>query len=263
MMLVRAFLAAFDVTIAEPDGNPLKNWDARTSFTAFVPLQVSTLRNEFTNPPVELNGLKAIIIGGAPLQSPEKTFLQKMDSPCFATYGMTETVSHVALQRINGTDPDEYFYPLPEVEIKTNRSGCLWIRGIVTGNEWLETNDLAEIHQDGGFSILGRTDNIINSGGKKIQLEKIEHKLHSFLNGSGITDFAACSMRDDLLGEKLVLVVSKEHPVISVSKLKIANTGLDKYEIPKEIIVIDQIPKTRTGKTNYKELKEILNTKFS
>jgi O-succinylbenzoic acid--CoA ligase len=241
MMVMRAVVNNCDLIIEEPASNPLKDIDKdqELDFASFIPLQMETMLDD--NRAVDImNGMKAILLGGSPVSETLEEKLQVIKAPIYHTYSMTETYTHVATT-------------LSGVKISTDTRGCLVINSYLTDNENLVTNDLAEIHKDGSFTWIGRYDNVINSGGIKIQLEKIEQVCGEVFKYLEIpSHFFAYGLPDEKLGEKLVLVVEGE--AWGVSMTNEVNDQLSallgKYETPKEILFVKEILKTRTGKVD-------------
>lgn len=252
MMIVRAMLSGCNLIFREPSGNPLSNLSDQIDFAAFVPLQLhNMLQNKEETEKLEQIG--GMIIGGAAI--PMKTALKTINFPnkIFATYGMTETVSHIALRLVNGPDRSDFFSPLQGVEVSLNEKGCLIIHSPEIGADYLTTTDLAEIRGDQSFRILGRLDNVINSGGIKLFPEQIESKIESIMD----CPFIYCSVPDIKFGEKTVLIIEgeqkdKEHISSLFQRL---NTILGKYEIPRQIIFVTELPKTSTGKIDRKKAR--------
>ena len=123
-------------------------------------------------------------MGGAPVNSALLAQIQHLSVPVFSTYGMTETVSHIALRKLNGIGASETYMLLEGVEADTDERNCLRLRGAVTNHEWIQTNDVVVFDNKTHFQIIGRADNIINSGGVKIQLEKVERAIEQIWNRS-------------------------------------------------------------------------------
>ncbi len=121
-----------------------------------------------------LDGMQAILLGGGPIDEALHKAVGQLSAPVYHTYGMTETATHIALRRLNGPDPSDAFVPLPGVELARDDRGCLAIRGAVTAGAWLQTNDIVDLRPDGSFVWLGRWDNVINTGGVKVQVEQVE-----------------------------------------------------------------------------------------
>lgn len=177
MMLVRGLELGLSLTIQEPSGNPLANLDPATdrfAFAAFVPLQLQTILEQTPDKMPILNGMKAIVVGGAATSLALERALQVITAPVYATYGMTETVSHIALRRLNGPDASEVFTALDGVTLGTDERGCLHSTAAATNFEQIQTNDVVELIDPAHFRLLGRADRVINSGGVKIQPERVE-----------------------------------------------------------------------------------------
>ena len=203
MMIVRAFVLGLNLVIVEPTGNPLRNTDfGSIDFAAMVPLQVF---NSFHNKG-ELNQLRKIkktIIGGGVVSKTLHGFLQKEENNFFATYGMTETITHIAIKKLNGTDANENYQTLTNVGITTDSRECLVIDAPDVASERVITNDLVKIISPTQFQWLGRFDNVINSGGVKIIPEEVERTLSQFLNQR----FFVSSWPDEKLGNRLILLI--------------------------------------------------------
>jgi o-succinylbenzoate---CoA ligase len=266
MMLVRAFEIGMDLMVVEPSSNPflgnekhlyLLNANRGRNFFAFVPLQIQTILEETPNLSEILNSAKAIIIGGASVNELILEKIQKIYRPIYATYGMTETITHIAIKRLNGSEKDDFFNTLDGVDVKLNDDNCLMIKSKSIGNEWITTNDVAEIINDSSFILHGRIDNVINSGGVKIQLEKIEKVGEGILRKLQIsTSYFVFSLPDEKLGERLVLIVQKDEKIqlpsttdaMKIDLLKAFKEILPKFEVPKEVFFVEKMIETPTGK---------------
>lgn len=248
MIVVRALFAGLDLFIVPPCGHPLSGTDINFDFAAMIPLQVfNSMNNEKEK--LRLSKIKSLIIGGGSIDTQLENMLKEMPNAIYSTYGMTETLSHIALRRLNGINASEYYTPVSSVSLSLDDDGALIIDAPLVSDKKLYTNDIAEINEEGNFIIKGRRDNIINSGGIKIQPEIVEQELKSLI---GDIPFAISSLPDEKLGEKPVLVIEKN---IDESIFN----NLPKYHKPRQIC-IDSIPLTETGKINRKQLKEnILN----
>nr|WP_299423651.1 AMP-binding protein [uncultured Emticicia sp.] len=271
MMLVRAFEIGMDLLIVEPKSNPFEEIEKHLyilkanrgqNFFAFVPLQIQTLLD---NTPIYsdiLNSAKAIIIGGAAVNEAILEKIQKIYRPVYVTYGMSETLTHIAIKRINGSEKEEFFNTLDGVDIKLTNESCLMIKSKTTDDQWITTNDVAEIINGSSFVLHGRIDNVINSGGVKIQLEKIEKVAELVLNKLK-TDkkelkgrYFVFSLPDENLGERLIFVLEKEtiailsgrEDITKIDILKGFKEILPKFEVPKEVFFVEKIVETPTGK---------------
>jgi o-succinylbenzoate---CoA ligase len=172
--------------------------------------------------------------------------LKSYKNNIFHTYGMTETVSHIALRRLSERQ-DQFFTVLEDIEIRTDERECLVIKAAITNNEWIFTNDRAEIISNNKLNILGRIDNVINTGGIKIQAEELERKIDMIFQENTIPNaFYITSLPDEKLGNKIVLVVEGNILVESIQNM--LSGHLSKFEMPKEIRLIDTFERTETGK---------------
>lgn len=242
MMIVRSKLRNLILEIGSLKSQPLekiKSYD----FAAFVPFQINCIIEEDIN---YLKNIKNIIIGGGVLNPKTETILAENNINAYVTFGMTETLSHIALRKVGET----HYQVLEGVEIEQNDEDCLIILDEkLTGIEKLVTNDVIELVGAKKFKWIGRKDNVINSGGIKIYPEEIESKLREEID----CHFFIGKENDDKLGEKLILVVESE------SEIKIDFSPLHKYEIPKSIYFIKEFIYTETNKINRpKTLKSII-----
>lgn len=273
MMLVRGLELGLPMTIIEPASNPLTGLDPATAsiaFTALVPLQLQTI---LANPDAgsrakqvnTLNQMKAILVGGAATSPALEQALQVIDAPVYATYGMTETVSHIALRRLNGPDASDVFTALAGVNLGTDARGCLHITSAATNFERIQTNDVVELiaGQHGSsphFRLLGRADRIINTGGVKVQPEPVELLIQTLLaedaaaSGKPIPRLFVAGLPDERLGQRLV-VISEREPIHADQWQRLQHAIrelLGPYAVPKECRTIDQFAETPTGKVDQK-----------
>ena len=252
MMLVRGMEWQARLYLVKPSENPLADAPVtHFDFVAMVPLQASAC---LSNSLSALKKIKHLIIGGAP-SSPD--LMQKIVQEgieAYQTYGMTETVSHIALAKITG---EELLYRvLPGVKIGTDPENRLWLQAPMAGNERLQTNDMVEMLDDKSFKWLGRSDFTINSGGIKLQPERMEPQMtDAFERVFGHQNFFLYGQADEKLGQKLVLVIEdfrkeeeKERELLHALK------GLfNRYHLPKTIYYSKSFVKTPSGKINRPE----------
>ncbi|HUH25543.1 MAG TPA: AMP-binding protein [Flavobacterium sp.] len=239
MMFVRAVVLGLKLDYVNPSKEPLKNTDKIYDFVAMVPLQV---QNSIT----QIEQCRKLIVGGAELDEKIKLHLKDMMLEVYETYGMTETITHIAAKRIQ----DKYFTSLPHANISTDERGCLLIEAPLVANGLVVTNDLIELINDVQFQWIGRIDNVINSGGIKIVPEKIEQKLSEYIPYR----FFVIGKEDESLGQKLVLVIEQD----PYNLLPEVLSSLEKYERPKEILFVKQFKETPTGKILRKDTVEVL-----
>jgi O-succinylbenzoic acid--CoA ligase len=250
MMLVRGMELSWQLTVVEPAANPLLLIEEsdRFDFTALVPMQLAQiLENPLTN--MRVNSLGKILLGGAPVDPGLQNQISLLQIPVFQSYGMTETVSHVALRRLNLPGEEPFYTFLPGIDFGTDARGCLFVSGNVTNGEIVQTNDLVEIGGD-TFKWIGRADNVINSGGVKILLDQIDTVVAQVLMLLNISNPSfAWWEPDEKLGQKLVLVIEGERGLfderVIVDEIR---KRVSAYETPKHIYFADQFVKTPTGK---------------
>jgi O-succinylbenzoic acid--CoA ligase len=249
MMLVRALEGNLKIIATEPASNPLKNLSlsVQIDFTALVPLQLQEIIKDRISAE-RLNTIQKIIIGGAQVTSALEHEIQNLKGEAFATYGMTETVSHIALQQLNGKSKSPYFKVLDGISVSQDERDCLVIE-MPEFSEKIITNDLVELIDNNQFKWKGRWDNIINSGGYKISPEKVEREIERNLKQRS---FFISGIPDNRLGQKLILVIegaklTREEENQFLTQLK---STLHPYEIPREIFFVDHFILTDTGKIN-------------
>jgi o-succinylbenzoate---CoA ligase len=249
MMLVRSFVTGMKVMAVEPSANPflLLADDQPVDFSALVPSQIHDIvRSEKAG---VLNRINTIIIGGAAMDSETREKLSEFSCRFYATYGMTETLSHIALMALNGKLASDYFTVLPGVAISRDKRGCL----VIQSNhlpEKITTNDLVEIRDASSFRWVGRWDNVINSGGLKVIPEKLEKDIVKILIGLGIhQNFFVSSLPDQKLGNKIVLVIEHEVGPELLENIRTEIKGkMRPQEVPKEVYTTKRFVYTESGK---------------
>lgn len=249
MMLVRAMVLGWNIHLVAPSSNPLTSLNKVFDFVAMVPLQVE-------NSLKELHKVKQLIIGGAPVSNSLHKQIQQITTNCYATYGMTETITHIAVKKLNNyIDVNKpFFQTLPNVILSQDERDCLVINAPKVSDEVIITNDIIKIHSKTSFEWLGRYDNVINSGGVKLFPEQIEKKLSNIIKEC----FFVVGLVDDILGEKLILVVESSVE-LGLSKSDFQKIGLSSYQIPKEIYTIPKFVRTETGKVQRKQTIALLS----
>lgn len=243
MMLVRAMILGLELDFVEPSTRPVFDDDKSYDFCAMIPVQLQKTVSAISN-------IKTLIIGGAAISKPLEHAIQGLKTKIYATYGMTETVSHIAVKRINGKQKSEYFKVFPKVNISQDDRGCLVIEAPKVAPGKLVTNDVVKLHSNTEFELIGRIDNVINSGGVKLFPEQIEAKLADKIKER----FFISSEPDPSLGEKLILILEAESNTLDSSVF----SDLDKLEIPKTIYHIKKFKETATGKIQRNETLKAL-----
>ena len=229
MMLVRAMILGLDLEFVAPSSHPLRDTDENFDFAAMVPMQAQ-------NSIADLKRIKKLIVGGAKINAALEKKLMKLPTNIYETYGMTETISHIAAKKVG----EKAFTVFPNVTISYDDSNCLVIHAPRISEELIVTNDVVELINENQFIFLGRIDNVINSGGIKLMPEQIEEKLAGKIDAR----FFISSKADTELGEKIMLVI--EGNPFDVDKTIF--DALDKYEKPKEILFVPKFKETANGK---------------
>ncbi len=255
MMLVRGLVLELELTIVEPSSDPFESFDLKKvppfDFTALVPLQMQAI---LSNPEhtVFLSKMKAVLVGGAAMAISLQKQIQKMKAPVYQTFGMTETVSHFALRRLSGPNASESYQVLRGVEIGQDERGCLTIQSALINHRTVVTNDMVELVSDKSFIWQGRVDNVINSGGVKVPAERVEAALGQALYEMDVElrEFFVVGMADERYHEVVVVVFTgKPLPAATEKTLKeLLAKRLKMYELPKRILYMDSVVRTRSGK---------------
>ena len=242
MMVVRALERGLKLLSIEPSSHPLSKTSMAgignppcIDFAAMVPLQVwNTL--QVPEEREALCRIRHLIIGGGAISQALEQELRTLPISVWSSYGMTETLSHIALRRIT----EECYTPLPGITLSQDQDGCLIIDAPHLCPERLFTNDIAHFTDDNHFQIIGRRDNTICSGGIKIQIEEVEAWLHSI----GHDDVMVTYRDDKALGQAIVYLTTTE---IDMDTLR-QNAVKNRYWLPRHIIKVTSLPLTPTGK---------------
>ncbi|WP_172280466.1 AMP-binding protein [Chryseobacterium sp. LAM-KRS1] len=246
MMVVRSFERKMKLLVGEPSLQPLEEITAEIDFCAMTPLQVENSLDK-------LHLIKNLIIGGASVSESLKKRISHLNTNIFETYGMSETLSHIALKQLS-PKAEDYFTAFEHVEISKDDRGCLRIFAPDVNSEVLQTNDLVEIKNYNQFRFLGRIDNVINSGGAKIFPEELEGLIKKEI----ANEVVFLGLKDEILGQRLVLVIEGQRSEKLIER--ISQIPFEKnFHKPKEIIFVDEVPRTPNGKVNRLELIKMLS----
>lgn len=242
MLVVRSIERKLNLVSVCPSGHPLKDISLsfdKPSLAAMVPLQVYNSLNVAAEAE-KLRSFTHLIIGGGAIDDELAEALRSFPNNVWSTYGMTETLSHIALRRLNGDHASEWYTPFDRVKVSQNEVGCLVIDAPLVHDGKLVTNDIVEI-KNGQFRILGRKDNVICSGGIKIQMEEVERALKPYMESA----FIITKRSDKKFGEIVVLITENDN-IAEVES--ICKRVLPKYWCPHHYIHVESIPLTETGK---------------
>ena len=265
MMVVRAFERGLKLITAEPSGHPLATANYQLSivrsalplgssknyqldFAAMVPMQVW---NSLQMPEERerLRQIRHLIIGGGSIDEAMAAELKGFPNAVWSTYGMTETLSHIALRRLSGPEASDWYTPFDSVHLSLSEEGCLVIDAPKVCSKTLVTNDMAEMRSDGRFRILGRKDNVICSGGIKIQAEEVERQLTPHLH----EPFLISKRPDPKFGEVVVLLTEG----LADEARAVCERILTKYHQPRVYLHVNRIPLTETGKPARREAERM------
>lgn len=264
MMVVRSIERKMHLICQSPSNHPLKDFmetygkEIHIDFCAMVPSQVyCSLQNEEERE--VLMDIGNLIIGGGAVSKELAKELKSFPNAVWSTYGMTETLSHIALRRLSGSESTDYYTPFEGVSLLVDADNCLIINAPAVCAETLHTNDVIEFHPDDTqlpsdarkrFRILGRRDNVICCGGVKLQIEEIERTLEPHLS----IPFAIAKRSDEKFGEIPILAVQTSETSETIlsqfrnNLISLCKSLLSKYSQPKDIVFLPEIPLTETGK---------------
>ncbi len=245
MMWVRALHLGWHIEVIPSDSNPMLQAKSSYDFAAMVPLQAQ-------NSLKELYRIKKLIIGGAPISYSLEQALVKIQTEVYQTYGMTETITHIAVKKLS--NHKTYYKSLPNVALSVDNRNCLLIEAPNVSKDLVITNDIVQLISKDEFEWLGRYDNVINSGGVKLFPEQIEKKLAAYIN----EPFIIASLSDDNLGNKLIILVESTQEPQTI-KTQIARAALSKYEKPKAIYYLTNFVRTSNGKINRNDTLKIFH----
>lgn len=267
MVVVRAIERKLHLVSIAPCGHPLANVEP-TTFAAMVPLQVYNSL-QVPGEKQKLMAIRHLIIGGGAIDDEMAAALRSFPNNVWSTYGMTETLSHIALRRLNGKEASEWYTPFDTVEISQDEQGCLVINAPLVHDGVLKTNDRVEMRLNKAtgkqqFRVIGRKDNVIDSGGIKIQIEEVERLLKPHVN----VPFVITKARDRKFGEVVVLLCKKpsdleasssSYTIVSEDELRnICTKVLPPYWVPKKYVFVDKLPMTETGKPARAEAEKLV-----
>lgn len=244
MMYVRSNIAHGELHVSPPTVNPMKFITEEYDFISMTPLQFSRGLEQHED---RLKLIKKILIGGAPISSELQSKIKSLNTNCeiYHSYGMTETITHIAIKPLNGLSQSQYFHSLPEVRLMESDRKTLVISADHLPLSPIITNDLVQLIDPSTFIWLGRTDDIINTGGLKVNPYELEQALRSVV----LFPFFIGAIPDPKLGQKVVLIIEcpdNKEVLIKIWR-DIQHVG-EKNHRPKELMVVRKMKLTKTGK---------------
>lgn len=246
MMIVRSIYNRMDLLCIQPDTKPfdILPSEHKVCFAALTPMQIKYVKDDY-NTYRKMERIHTIILGGETASPKLIDYMRHAMNNIYSTFGMTETISHIALRKLSGAKPDDYYTTLQGITISTDDRSCLVIDAPALNVHQLHTNDIVNLASPTQFEWLGRYDNVINTGGIKIYPESIEMKLMSLIK----VPFFIAGKADDATGQKPVIVLEVEKLTnLDYEELDGIFEQLDKYERPREIINVRQFARTGNGK---------------
>jgi O-succinylbenzoic acid--CoA ligase len=251
MMLARTVVNEWDLLWEEPSSLPFGGKLPQADILSVTPMQLTNL---LRLSPHSLDPVRIVLVGGAPVSPALREACIGLSTRIVETYGMMETLSHVALRELSGSRASDWFYPIPPVNMEPDSRGCLVIHAKHLGNVHIITNDAAEWNRQGGFRIAGRVDFVINSGGVKVFPERVEERIGHLIS----VPFFITWTPDERLGQKVVLCTeedelsgAQEEDLLS----RIADCVSD-HERPREVFCFRQFERTVSGKIIRKPVNE-------
>ena len=241
MMFVRAWVLGLRLDIIEPSSSPLSAILKPYDFSTMVPLQVH-------NSIPKLHQIRILLVGGAPVSEDLANQLKDLNCTVFETFGMTETISHIAAKNIS--KGEQAFTVLPNISIAVDANSCLLVNAPKMTSKVLHTNDVVSLVSKDSFVWLGRYDHMINSGGLKIYPEQLENNLKNQIKNR----FFISSIPDEILGQKIILIVEGRP-----NDLKLDFSKIDPKKRPKSIHYIKNFCLTKSGKIQRQKTLDMLN----
>lgn len=262
MVIIRSLVTRMNLIAIEPCANPFVYLpdNLRVDYVSFVPLQVETIINSSHRH--QLSEMQTVLIGGAPMHPKLKRQVANLQGRWFASYGMTETISHIALQRLNGPEKAEWFKVLPGIHIELDERGCLVINAEYLGPDKIVTNDIVELKSPTEFIWRGRFDHVINSGGFKVHPEEVESKLAQKFSREGLNRrYFIGPHTNEKLGQEVALIVEGMplHGKASDDLHFWMRENLNRYEVPARIFYIDHFVNTENGKLRRRATLNLLS----
>ncbi len=241
MMLVRALCGNHSLVVVDPSSDFRFLQHEKYGLGAVVPLQLGKM---LENSSAFVENIRCLLVGGSAVPAALEEQIRGLKNEIVSTYGMTETASHIALRHLSGSKASPNYCALPGIVLRCNAGGCLEIQEN-PNDDWLTTTDLVEMLSPTEFTILGRADDAIISGGLKFHPAQIEKKLQKHIS----VPFFISSEEDEKLGARLILIVEgKDSPELRAQIETVCQLELQKFEQARKIVFVEKIPRTETGK---------------
>ena len=219
-------------------------------FTAIVPTQLFTALNENSELLKHLQGAKAVLVGGASLSPELRAQGVAAGINVVATYGMSETCGGCIYDGV----------ALDGVNFEISSDGRIKISGPVLAevereNGWFVTNDLGKINE-GKLLIIGRSDDVIISGGENISLSAIEAEINKKFPDLLVAAFATT---DSKWGQALHVAVQTQDTSITTQIADALVSAIGNHAKPKSVILLDKLPQISIGKVDRFSLAKLVS----
>ena len=255
-MVVRALVAGMRLIVVALSAHPLVGLKQCVDFLSMVPLQLaSSLQTEGERN--ILQAARVVIIGGGAIDTSLEKEIQTFPCRIYSTYGMTETLSHIAMRCLNGSTSLRIILLCPGCKlVYQHAKHWLCLCPMYATNPRKPTIAPCFFPM-GRLLLLGRADNVINSGGVKIQIEEDERALQQVFSFS----FALTAAPDIYYGERVVLLAETFRPDDATVQqwLTAAAQVLPRYHAPKKIVFVVSLPRTENGKIDRVACRSIVS----
>jgi len=219
-------------------------------YTAIVPTQLFNVLNENSDLLKHLQGAKAVLVGGASLSPELRAQGVAAGINVVTTYGMSETSGGCVYDGI----------ALDGVAFEITSDGCIRISGPVLAevereNGWFVTNDLGKI-VDGKLQIIGRTDDVIISGGENISLNAVQEHINRKFPDLLV---AAFSTPDNKWGQALHIAVQSQDENVKSEISEVLIKSIGNHAKPKSVLLLDKLPQIGVGKVDRIALAKLVS----
>ena len=253
MMIVRGVILKARILIIKPKAIPFKKINNEIDLLAITPLQLYNLLKQ----PQSFSNIKLTLIGGGKISEQVIEEIQSLPNQFFQSYGMTETVSHIAVRNLKNYFKNPNYQCLNGNTIDLGKNGQIIIKSDYLNIKSITTNDIGLKTDNQSFILKGRKGFIINSGGLKIDSNNIKNELKKTLKSEL---FFIDKIKCNKLGEKMILIASDKINLLDI-KISINNIK-DKKRRPKEVYIIDKFIFNNNQKIDILKTKErALNSK--
>jgi O-succinylbenzoic acid--CoA ligase len=239
MMIVRSIEWNTSLHLLPPSSNPLEHCTQKFDFGVMTPHQLQVGLSSASKD--NIKNIKTLLLGGSPISKKLEDKIQDLETEIYIGYGMTETMSHVSLRKLNGKGKSSAYKAVEGIHFTTDDRDCLCIHANHLSFKKLITNDIVHLINSTSFEWKGRYDFVINSGGIKLFPEQIEKKLAHVISNH----FYITSEAHEILGEQVILKIEGDK-IEGIEEL--IRPLISKFEFPKKIYFVEKFDRTGSGK---------------